>query len=155
MTSSNRIVVIQDPLTLIENWPFIREGYKALADPNGAKVKCTEETFFRQMLKAVSLNKDSGLAMIVSKNNKPLAFVCFLSVINFDEEHHLFVWCSYSTGKCRTAMTELIAWGEQLAKRCGATSIKAVSPRINGSAFRLFERIWGFKRENITFTKEI
>lgn len=157
MTTGNRVVDIETIEDLAAKWPFLSDGLVELnASCGNGRSAVTPEAFFKMLLNILAKNPGFGrIAMLVNQNGKPLAFgVMFDNTEPFCKRSAL-VYAVYSNGKCPTAVQELRLEAETWARREGFKEIHAVSRRINGATFRIFEKMWGFRRTAVVFKKEL
>jgi hypothetical protein len=151
----NDIVEIRTIDDLLEYWVFLKQGMVALNDPRGAKATYTDDTFLQLLLKVFGMDEAGLIVVLQSKNGKPLAFgICF-EAVDIMEERCFFVWAAYTNGKYKGGLQELCKYAETYARKRGIRCLKAATKRICGANIRLFERGWKFRREFMTFRKDI
>ncbi len=153
--TSNEIVVLREPNEIFARWPFFLEGMLALGDPRRANAKYTPENFFNMLIKVVQMGRAGLVAVLESKNGKPLGFGVGYTAVDFNEETCFYVREAYTNSKCTTTLNELLHYTESYARGLGHQCIKMSTPRINGAALRLFEEKLGFKRAHISFRKDL
>lgn len=156
INTTNRILRLTSAFDIVKHWGFFNEARLALNDPSKARESYTELEFFNMCTKATNLPNDDGfVVMLTSKNGKPLGCGVAFAAEDFNGKRCFYVWCTYTNGKCTTALQELLHHAERHARSLGYREIKMSTRRINGGAMRLFEDKLGFEREFVAFTKSI
>jgi len=154
--TQNKLIDIADTRMLHAFWPFLAGGLSKLNETGVNGDGVTAETFLKVILRVLAYGPDFGrVTILVNRADKPLAFgVVFDNSERFGKKTAL-VYAAYSTGKCATAITELRQEAERWANSHGFEELHAVSLRINGATFRIFERLWGFRRSAVIFKKTL
>lgn len=151
--TSNQVVRLTDPFTLVEQWDFLKSAMDGLNEKSHADY--TPEKFFNTLIRITSLGEHGLVCLLQNAKGVNLGFGCGFSACDFDFQHCFYVWQAFSTGKCRTTLSELLRFTEQHAKRLGHSSIKIATRRMNHGADRLFQDILGFKREFYLYRKSL
>jgi hypothetical protein len=154
-TTTNKVKVLTTVDEILEHWSFFYEAMVALNDPSKARANYTPEEFFNMLVKCTQLGREGLVLVLTSKNGKPLGCGCAFTGTDFCGETCFFVWAAYTTGRCTTALQELMSYAEDYARHIGHKNFRMSTPRINGAAFRLFEDKLGFRRDYITFKKSL
>jgi len=140
---------------VIDNYNFFESGMVALNDPKGAKSNYTSESFFLMLMRVINAG-DLGLVLLLtSKRNKPLGFGVAMASSDVEGVKCLYILEFFSNGKFKDTRQVLLQAAEQHARSLGLNKLRASTRRINGCGFRLFEGVWGFKREFVTFTRDV
>ena len=155
MDSTNHCVRLNSAYEIVQHWPFLLEAMAALNAFRRANAGYTAETFFDMLVRVASMNQDGLILLLQSKNNKNLGMGCAFTAVDFCGDACFFVWGAYTTGKCPTALKELLENCETYARSIGQKKLKMSTPRNTGSAIRLFETKLGFSREATTFAKQL
>lgn len=134
-------------------WNKFREALDKLNSLAPDTEKVSQETFLRATLDAI----DQGGVVPVFMRPGEGDILCLAIVMNSSNRYHkpsLLIYAAHSWGDA-TVVAFALKWLEVWAKERGFEELQAWSPRINGSAFYLFEKKWGFRRRSIYFTKAI
>ena len=133
-------------------WPKFQEALVKLNELAPDNDPVAEETLLRVTLDSMKC----GIVPIVTKQGEGdvLALGAAMDVSNPYHPRSLLVYAVHSWGD-QTVVKYLLEWTEVWAREHGFHELQAWSPRINGSAFYLFEKKWGFRRRSIFFTKEL
>ena len=155
--SKNRLVDIRQHEQVVEYWPFFSQGLAELnATMAPGDTPVSGEVFLRLLFKVVHMGQARGrVTVLVNKNAQPLAFGIVYDNTEALCRRSAIVYAVYSNHQCPTAVTELREEAERWARECGYAELHAVSRRINGATFRIFERQWGFRRTAVIFKKEL
>lgn len=153
--SSNKVVRFRNPLDVFRHWNFLNEAREALNDPRRSRENYSELDFLNMVIRAVNMGELGFVVMLTSKNDKPLGFGVAFDAQDFNQQSCFYVWAVHTTGRCPTALRELLHAAEAHARILGHKSLKMASRRIGGGAFRLYEDHLGFRREFVAFTKEL
>lgn len=131
-------------------WSYFRESLGKLNELCDEQV--TEETFLRATLDAMN----NGIVFIITRKGEgtPLTMAVVMKNLNPYRPPALSIYATYSTGDASVVAYGL-RWLEEWAREHGFRELQAESPRINGSAFYLFEKKWGFRRRSVYFTKQL
>ena len=152
----NKFIEVDSLAAVTEQWPFLVSGLDELNETcvNGERV--SESAFFRVVIHTMALPNDRGrVTVLANKNNEPLAFgIVFENTERFCKRSAI-VYAVYSNHKCPTAVDELRDEAERWARHYGYEELHAVSRRINGATFRIFEKRWGFRRTAVIFKKDL
>lgn len=154
--STNRIVDLMDCGSVAEFWPFFESG---LGELNGTMTNgdaVSREAFLRLLFRVIEMGPTRGrVSLLVSKSGKPLAFGIIFDNTEPFCRRSAIVYAVFSNHLCPTAVQELREEAERWARANGYAELHAVSRRINGATFRIFERQWGFRRTAVIFKKEL
>lgn len=154
--STNIVHHLTDLESVTRWWPFFVEGAAALNGISKQQNIWTPEYLFEAVTKILDMERLGYIALLTSKNQKPLAWgLCHSATDSMSGEPYFFVLGAYSNGKCATATRELCTAAESYARSIGHHTLKAGTFRLTGAAIRLFESSWGFRRESLTFSKTI
>ena len=152
LDSEYRVILLTTFKQLQRYWEYFQQALAKLNDLSPANDKVPEETFLRAALDSMR----SGIVPIITRKGegKVLALGIAMDISNAYHPPSLGIYAVHSWGDA-SVVKFLLAWTEQWAKKQGFKELSAWSPRINGSAFYLFEKKWGFRRRSIHFTKAI
>lgn len=149
-------MALTTPESIIANWEFFLEGLSQLNNPQGARGDVNHEAFLKLTLAVADKGLDFGLvALLTSCNDKPLGFGIMYENTEPFCERSAIVYAVYSNKKCPTATSELLAHGEEWARKHGIKHLHACSRSFSGARFRLFEKHWHFRRTCVVFTKPL
>jgi hypothetical protein len=151
--SANIVKRLANVFDIVEHWDFLKEAMEGLNKK--ARATYEPESFFYMLSKVASKGTDGLVVVLTSKNDKPLGFGCAFVATDFHGDDCFYVWAAFSTGKCRTTLTELQQACEDYARAIGQRVVKTATPRINHGADRLFCDILGYRREFTTYRKDI
>ena len=131
-------------------WDYFLDGLVKLNELSVEAVSV--ETFLRATLDAMN----NGIVFVIVRRGEgtPLTMAIVMHNANPYHPPALLVYATYSTGDASTIAYGL-KWIEEWAKERGYKELQAWSPRINNSAFYLFEKKWGFRRRSVYFTKQL
>ena len=136
-------------------WPFLAEGLAVLNQIPKDGAGITKEAFLSTVVTATADPERNIVAVVKSKNGKPLHFGIVVDNSLLLSPPSLLIYASYSNGKSKTVTKWALQWLEDWAREHGYAQLEAFSMRITGASFRLFERGWGFRRKSVLFTKTI
>ena len=145
---------IRDHERFIELWPMFHDGLAAMNDRSNLNEN--EDTYLKQMLCMMASWPDGTVAVLKSKNNKPLGFIAgFNATASFGTKKTLFVYALYSNGKYINASRELLDWGRRLARQYDYSVISMETGNLNGGAVQFFTRKLGFTAKRVLFSQEL
>lgn len=150
VVSTNIVERLHTVEDVVKNWPFLLECMQGLNKK--ARADYTSESFFFTLIKAIQLGVHGLVVVLKNAEDIPLGFGCAFAATDFHGEQCFYVWATYSTGVCRTTLSELMEKCEEYARAIHFSVIKLSTPRINGAADRLFEGL-GFEQEFLTYKK--
>jgi hypothetical protein len=133
-------------------WEHFQGALDKLNELCGEKV--SKDTFLRA---TVDCLKDGLVVVVIKKGQGEVLALGIVMAMNTSNPYHppsLLIYAAYSTGDS-SVIKYALAWLEEWGREHGFKELQAWSPRINGSAFYLFEKKWGFRRRSVHFTKAI
>jgi hypothetical protein len=149
----HRILSFEDLKPL---WAFFLAGLSELNERAPQRRRLDPPQLLQTVLRAISLGPALGLVGVVSsKNDKPLSWgVAFDNTIK-NRPRSCVVFGVYSNGKSPFATKVALNCLKEWARANEYQEIQAFSWNFSGSSFRLFERVWGFRRAATLFTQEL
>ena len=152
-----RMVDVRGIDQLIRFWPFLLEGLTSLnAITSSSQVD--KNTLFRVCVDVATLSEDDGMIAIVmdKSTNQPLSYtISFNNSHDYKKEKALLVYAIYSNRKSRTATRYGLNHVAEWAKSKGYDELHGNSPRITGAAVRLFENIFGFRKQALFLVRKL
>jgi len=145
------------PLTawseLQQHWPFLRRGLlKLQAAPQLQDLD--EGSLLVVALQAMNSFPNKGLCLVGMLDKK----TCFVGIVVDNTLVKTNPTCllvlGYSDG-VPTAASQGLEFIAMWARANKFKSLQAWSHRINGSSFRLFEKVWKFRRKAILFSRNL
>lgn len=154
--SGNYMQIFRDLSDVTANWDFLKEALSEMNDPARANMNENDDEFLKTVLHMVHSWPNAAAGILRSKSGKPLGFgAIYDSSSRFQNHRTLFVYATYSNGKYKMAVPELLEWTESFARNYGFHEILACTGRINGATFYWFEKKLKFRRRFIVFKKEL
>ncbi len=142
----------------LDLWPFLLTGLQETKKVFEGRCGVPEERFFKTLLHIISGPRSQGAVLIMEsfKGNKAGYAVVMNNTKPLEEEERsLLIFFAYFKGNfginSMEGLREVEKWG--LSK--GYNKLCACSARINGAAMRLFEKKFNFKRDKISFVKDL
>ena len=139
---------------VIENAPFLNEGWRALSDPTVARCD-VEWSGFMQIVIRAACEPGGTVVMFKSKNRKPLGYMVLLDDSESPTKRGLFIYFGFSNGKYEGAPEASMDYVKSWAKDHGYMFLTAQTRRINGASMRLFKRKLGFKPKAMVFETKL
>lgn len=149
---SNELRLVKTPADLLGVWDQLLAGLPELCAVLEKKVEPAE---FASTVLQILTNPEALVGVLYSKNGKFLGYGLAYGVADPDGVKSMFVYYTYSNGKCATTVKELFAHCARLAREMGIRQLSAVSPRMSGAAIRWFEKKMKFRRRGLLFTQSI
>lgn len=139
---------------LAKHWEFFRKGLQEMSDPRRANLSIPEDEFYKVCLQ----NLSSGHVLLVRSNvnGKPAGYgIAFENTPPWTSQRVFLVYAVYVPGDDPTLSVEMLAYCEGLARTEGIDVIETWARRINGAAFRYYEKKHKFKRNALVFRKQL
>jgi len=100
------------PVTTIEQFQdfgdLFEAGFKTMVDPKGGGFPKLHKDDFMRVLVCAALDRKRGtLRVLVSKNKKPLGYVCVVDNSSYLKPRLAQIFSIYTTGRCPSALEEL------------------------------------------------
>lgn len=153
--SQNSVLRLHNPFDIVQHWKFLESAMVALNDSRRSRAGYTPEKFFNTLTRVASQGEHGLVCLLQNAKGLNLGFGCGFSACDFDFDHCFYVWQAYSSGQCKTTLSELLAFTERHAKTLGHEKIKIATRRMNHGADRLFQDVLGFKREFYLYRKSL
>lgn len=154
MKSGNYVETVRDTETFLENWTMFQEGLVAMNERSNMNEN--SDTFLRQMLCMMASWPNGAIAILKSKNDKPLGFTAiFNATPAFLTRRTLYVYALYSNGKYQYTSKELLEWGKRAARQLGYEVMAMETGNLNGGAVQFFTKKLGFTAKKVLFSQEI
>lgn len=154
MKSGNYVETIRDTEKFLEMWPMLIEGLEAMNTRSNMNENV--DRYLKQMLCMMASWPDGAIAVLYSKNDKPLGFTAiFNATPAFLTRRTLYVYALYSNGKYISTSRELLDWGKRAAKQLGYEVMCMETGNLNGGAVQFFTRKLGFTAKKVLFSQEI
>lgn len=151
--SENKLIRIVDTKSLLKWWPFFKEGIKWLQSKGW--FDHSEDIAFKTILTITEMGKRGYVAVITSKNGKPLAFgVAYENTPDFYDKRSFLSYITYSNNKDSKAYNSLLDEFKRYAKGEGINILYVSTRRCCGSAIRCFNS-FGFLQDFLIFKMEI
>lgn len=135
---------------VIDNAPFLNEGWRALSNPMVARCDVGWDGFMRVVMQAACTNAGT-VVVFKSKNHKPLGYMVLVDDSESEKVRSLFIYFGFSNGKYEGAPEASIEYVKSWAKQQGYVRLGAQTRRINGASMRLFKKKLGFRPKAMVF----
>lgn len=156
MTATDiKITRVKDILTIVNHWEFFLRGLAKMNAITKAERQVTPENYFKVLCDTIASGLDKGQVVMYFAGSTPVGYsVAFDNSIKYGPSSVL-VYAAYSEtsfkGLSKIALRHIEGW----AKKQGYKEIQSFSPRFSGAGFYLFERVFGFIRQAVFFTKTL
>lgn len=141
---------------MLEMWPFLLAGLPAYNGAlEGTGTKPYDSAGWASVLFKMLNDPRGGIAVLTNKRNKPLGYGVAYPVTDPDGAETMFIYYTYSTGECPSAVKELFDYTSQYARSIGIRRMGAVSPRTSGAAARWFEKKMKFRNCGTLYLQDI
>lgn len=141
---------------ILEEWPFLVEGLNHMNNPQKSNMCEAHETYLKTLSRCACTWPDGFVGILRSKNGKPLGFgVGYNSSSLLQNKKVLWIYATYSNGKYKDAVPDMLKWGDEFAKCFNYDEVATATGRVNGSNFAWFEKKLGFSRRYVVFKKKV
>lgn len=151
-----KVVEIRTVEQVLDYWKFFFEGLEELnlllkpVDAISAKV------LLQTLLHSIDLHQSQSLLVVItSKNDKPLLWGLIFDNTVLFKPKSCVVYAVYSNNKAKGLIQYGLRIAEKWARENHYKTMQAFCPKMNGSRFRLFEKVWGFQRHSMVFQKDL
>ena len=151
-----RVEHVVDVPGLIRWWAFFVAGWQDLCSPVKGRGDLTLDEFLSVLLRVVSIQpRDGLLAVIASKNEKPLAFCVVMEDSETPRRRTALIYAGYSNEKDKAVILPTFEYVETWAKANGFVELHAQTNRFSGAAMRWFRKKLRFTPKAVLFSKAL
>ena len=135
--------------------PLILEGFEQMNKRYKA-FSVDAEQYTRELIRIVSCQPENGI-VVVWAEGKPVGYGVARDNTEWYSNHRvLLLYALYVQPKFSKIYTKpLFQYAESLAIEQGYDELIAYNGRFSGACYRLFERVFGMRRQMVRFSKKL
>ena len=149
------IRLVKDFLELAEVMPLVLEGYEQM-NKRHKVFNVNPEQYAKELIRIVSAPEGNGV-VVVWVNDEPVGYgVAKDNTDFFSSKRELLLYALYVKPVFSKLYSKpLFQYAEELAVVNGYDIMIAYNSRFSGACYRLFERVFGMRRQMIRFSKQL
>ena len=151
-----KILIIEDFMELTSLMPLILEGYTEM-NKRCKVFNMTAEEYTKELIRLVAGPSHEGVAVCYHDDGTPVGYAAIRDNTEvFATNKQMLFFAVYVQPKfSKQYRKPLFDFGEQVAVAHGYSEVIAYNSRFSGACFRLFEQVFGMRRQMIRFSKKI